>query len=71
MNFVIIVQGIKLTQTQSTIDEDKYYKRFVIPISLHAGSPDKYKELFLAAANTCNIKKLIQAMPESNVQIVE
>jgi putative redox protein len=67
----ISTQGIKLTQTHSTIGEDKYQKRFAISVTLPEGFPDKYQKALLAAANTCTVKKVIQAMPEFDIQIVE
>ena len=35
------------------------------------GFPEKYKKALLAAANTCTVKKVIQAMPEFDIQIAE
>jgi len=66
-----MIQGIKLTQAHSTIGEDTYHKRFVIPVSLPSGSPDKYNKPFFAAINTCTVKKVIQAISESDKQITE
>ncbi|WP_293746656.1 OsmC family protein [uncultured Paraglaciecola sp.] len=67
----ISTQGISLTQEHSTIGEDKYHKRFSIKVSLPEGFPEKYKKALLAAANTCTVKKVIQAMPEFDIQIAE
>lgn len=65
----ISTEGITLTQEHATIGEDKYQKRFEISVVLPAGFPDKYKKALLAAANTCTVKKVIQAMPEFNIKI--
>ena len=67
----ISTQGISLTQEHSNIGEDKYHKRFSIKVSLPEGFPEKYKKALLAAANTCTVKKVIQAMPEFDIQIAE
>lgn len=67
----ISTDGISLTQDHSTIGEDKYHKRFAIQVSLPEGFPAKYKKPLLAAANTCTVKKVIQAMPEFDIQIAE
>ncbi|GAC18867.1 OsmC family protein [Paraglaciecola arctica] len=67
----ISTEGIKLTQEHATIGEDKYHKRFSISVTLPQGFPDKYKKALLAAANTCTVKKVIQAMPEFDIQIAD
>lgn len=65
----ISTQGISLIQEHSTIGEDKYHKRFAIKVSLPEEFPEIYKKALLAAANTCTVKKVIQAMPEFDIQI--
>lgn len=67
----ISTEGISLTQEHSTIGEDKYHKRFSIKVSLPGSFPDKYKKALLAAANTCTVKKVIQAMPEFAIELSE
>jgi putative redox protein len=67
----ISTQGVKLTQENSNIGEDKYHKRFAISVSLPEGFPEKYKEALLAVANTCSVKKVNQAMPEFDIQIAD
>jgi ribosomal protein S12 methylthiotransferase accessory factor len=67
----ISTEGISLTQEQTTIGEDKYQKRFAISVTLPEGFPDKYKKAILAAANTCTVKKVIQAVPEFDIQIAQ
>jgi hypothetical protein len=47
VNFVIIIQGIKLTQAHSPLGMDAHHKGFVISDSLPAACPDKYKKIFL------------------------
>lgn len=66
----ISTEGITLTQEHASVGEDKYQKRFEISVELPAGFPDKYKKALLAAANTCTVKKVIQAKPEFNIKIV-
>jgi ribosomal protein S12 methylthiotransferase accessory factor len=67
----ISTEGIKLAQEHSTIGEDKYHKRFAITVTLPEGFPVKYRKALLAAANTCTVKKVIQAMPEFDIQIAD
>jgi ribosomal protein S12 methylthiotransferase accessory factor len=67
----ISTEGISLTQEHTSIGEDKYHKRFAISVILPEGFPEKYKKALLAAANTCTVKKVIQAMPEFDIQIAE
>lgn len=67
----ISTAGISLFQEHSTVGEDKYQKRFAITVTLPAGFPEKYKKALLAAANTCTVKKVIQAMPEFDIQIAD
>ena len=67
----ISTEGISLTQEHSTIGEDKYHKNFAIKVTLPEEFPDKYKKALLAAANTCTVKKVIQAMPDFDIQIAE
>lgn len=67
----ISTEGISLTQEHSTIGEDKYHKGFAITVTLPEGFPNKNKKALLAAANTCTVKKVIQAIPEFDIQIAE
>lgn len=64
-------QGISITQEHHTIGEDKYHKHFSIKVTLPEGFPEKYKKPLLAAANTCTVKKVIQSMPEFDIQIAD
>ena len=65
----ISTEGITLSQEHSTIGEDKFRKAFSIKVSLPKDFPEKYKKAVLAAANSCTVKKVVQAMPEFNIQI--
>ena len=67
----ISTEGISLSQEHSTVGEDKYHKAFSIKVTLPEGFPEKYKKPLLAAANSCTVKKVIQAMPEFSIQIEE
>lgn len=67
----ISTDGISLSQEHSTVSEDKYRKAFSINVSLPEDFPEKYKKALLAAANSCTVKKVIQAMPEFSIQIDE
>ena len=66
----INTDGIKVSQTTEQIGDDKYKKRFSISIELPDDFPDKYRKALLAAANACTVKKVIQAQPEFEVNIV-
>ena len=67
----ISTDGISLSQEHSTVGEDKYRKAFSINVSLPEDFPKKYKKALLAAANSCTVKKVIQAMPEFSIKIDE
>lgn len=67
----ISTDGISLSQEHSSVGEDKYRKAFSINVSLPEDFPEKYKKALLAAANSCTVKKVIQAMPEFSIQIDE
>jgi len=67
----ICTDGIKVIQNNSNIGEEKYQKKFSISVELPASFPQKYKKALLAAANTCTVKKVVQAMPEFEISIVE
>jgi putative redox protein len=67
----INTQVIRLTQENTNIGEDKYHKAFNITVTLPDDFPEKYKKAVLVAANSCTVKKVIQAMPEFTVQIAE
>jgi ribosomal protein S12 methylthiotransferase accessory factor len=67
----ISTEGISVTQDNSNVGEDKYHKRFSIAVTLPDNFPQKYKKALLAAANTCTVKKVIQAMPEFEIAIAK
>lgn len=67
----ISTEGIRLTQNNENIAEDKYKKKFSIRVELPETFPTKYKKALLAAANTCTVKKVVQAVPEFEIAIAE
>ncbi|MGS2721353.1 OsmC family protein [Paraglaciecola aestuariivivens] len=67
----ISTDGISLTQEHRTQGEDKFKKCFSIKVSLPEGFPEKYKKPLLAAANTCTVKKVIQAMPDFEIDLAD
>jgi ribosomal protein S12 methylthiotransferase accessory factor len=67
----ICTNGIKVFQDNSSIGEDKYQKKFSISVELPSSFPKKYKKAVMAAANTCTVKKVVQAMPEFEISIAE
>lgn len=67
----ICTEGIRLTQNNENVAEDKYKKKFSIRVELPETFPTKYKKALLAAANTCTVKKVVQAIPEFEIAIAE
>lgn len=67
----ICTDGIKVIQENSNIGEDKYQKKFSISVVLPTSFPQKYKKALIASANTCTVKKVVQAMPEFEISIAE
>ncbi len=67
----ICTDGIKVVQDNENIDEaNKYKKKFTVKVELPDDFPDKYKKALVASANTCTVKKVIQAVPEFEISIV-
>ncbi|MFQ3191068.1 MAG: putative redox protein [Paraglaciecola sp.] len=60
----INTQGIRLTQKNTNIGEHKYHKTFNITVTLPDDFPEKYKKALFLVANSCTVKKMLQAMPE-------
>jgi putative redox protein len=67
----INTDGIKVFQDDTHIGENKYQKKFSIRVQLPDNFPEKYKKALMASANTCTVKKLIQAMPEFDISIAQ
>lgn len=67
----ISTEGISVIQDNSNVGEEKYQKRFSLLVTLPDSFPKKYKKALLASANTCTVKKVIQAMPEFDIAIAE
>ena len=67
----ICTDGLKVVQQNENISEgDNYKKKMTLEVTLPEGFPKKYNKAILAAANTCTVKKVIQAMPEFEIAIV-
>ncbi len=67
----ISTDGLKVVQNNENIfEDDDYKKKFTFEVTLPDGFPKKYNKAILAAANTCKVKKVIQAMPEFDIAIV-
>jgi ribosomal protein S12 methylthiotransferase accessory factor len=66
----IATDGLKVIQNNENLDEDnKYKKKMSLSVELPVGFPDKYRKALLASANTCTVKKVIQEMPEFEIEI--
>lgn len=66
----ISTDGIKVTQNNENVGDDKYKKKFAIEVELPADFPQKYKKALIASANTCTVKKVVQAVPEFEITLV-
>ncbi|OUR59551.1 osmotically inducible protein OsmC [Colwellia sp. 39_35_sub15_T18] len=67
----ISTTGLKIVQNNENIsEEDSYKKKITLEVILPDGFPNKYNKAILAAANTCTVKKVIQAMPEFDIAII-
>lgn len=63
--------GLKVVQNNENLsEEDHYKKKITLEVTLPNDFPSKYKKAILAAANTCTVKKVIQAMPEFDISII-
>jgi len=68
----ISTDGIKITQENFSIDDaDHYKKKIAISVQIPEHFPAKYHKALIAAANTCTVKKVIQALPEFEISIAE
>ncbi len=61
--------GIIVRQNHSSDADNKYKKTFNIEIELPESFPKKYQKALIASANTCTVKKVIQAQPEFAITI--
>lgn len=64
----IPTEGIKVIQENTNVD-DKYKKNIAMSVELPDSFPQKYKKALMAAANTCTVKKVVQAMPDFEISI--
>ena len=67
----ICTDGMKVIQDNTNIGDDNYKKKLSITVKLPEGFPTKYKKALIAAANTCTVKKVVQALPEYEIDIAE
>ena len=67
----ISTEGISLSQSHDAIGDNGYKKRFSISVELPDSFPKKYRKAVIAAANTCTVKKVIQAAPEFKINLQE
>ncbi len=67
----ISTDGLKVVQSNENVsDNDNYKKKVTLAVTLPKDFPKKYNKAILAAAKTCTVKKVIQAMPEFEISIV-
>lgn len=63
--------GLKVVQNNENVcEEDHYKKKITLAVTLPENFPTKYTKAIIAAANTCTVKKVIQALPEFDISIV-
>ncbi|TRX55691.1 OsmC family protein [Thalassomonas sp. M1454] len=67
----ISTDGIVISQTNQAIGDDHYKKKFNISVTLPDSFPKKYRKAVLSAANSCTVKKVIQALPEFEISLAE
>ena len=65
----ISTQGMRVIQETTNVGDDKFQKRFSLKVVLPDGFPEKYRKALLAAANSCTVKKVIQNVPEFEIEI--
>jgi len=67
----ISTEGLKVVQNNENVcEEDTYKKKITLEVTLPENFPKKYSKAILAAANTCTVKRVIQALPEFDICIV-
>jgi ribosomal protein S12 methylthiotransferase accessory factor len=67
----ISTEGLFVVQHNENVSgDDKYKKKMTLEVTVPNGFPTKYRKALLAAANTCTVKKVIQAMPDFEIEIV-
>lgn len=67
----IPTEGISISQDHETLGDDNYKKKFNVSVTLPDDFPKKYRKAVLSAANTCTVKKVIQAIPEFEISIAD
>lgn len=67
----ISTKGLKVIQNNENLcEDDRYKKKITLAVTLPENFPKKYSKAILAAASTCTVKKVIQALPEFDISIV-
>ncbi|GAA6173665.1 hypothetical protein NBRC116592_33350 [Colwellia sp. KU-HH00111] len=67
----ISTEGLSVAQlSENVCEEDSYKKKITLEVTLPDNFPKKYRKAIVAAANTCTVKKVIQAMPEFEITLV-
>jgi len=67
----ISTNDIKISQDNVNVDKnDKYKKKLILSVELPESFPKKYRKALLAAANTCTVKRVIQAAPEFEINLL-
>lgn len=67
----ISTNGLKISQRNERMGDDHYKKKIIVNVTVPDDFPQKYRKALIASANTCTVKKVIQAIPEFEIAIVE
>lgn len=66
----INTDGLTIRLKHEVIDDSNPYKKHIsMEVVLPEGFPVKYQKALIASANTCTVKKVIQALPEFTIAI--
>jgi len=67
----IPTEGLKISQkNMRSGGDDKYKQKIILDITLPKDFPEKYKSAVLKSAEGCTVKKVIQAMPEFEINLI-
>lgn len=66
----ISTEGIKIIQSATHADDNKYKYTFDIKVQVPESFSQKDREGILRSVNGCSVKKAIQQLPEFNVEVV-
>lgn len=64
----IPTENISITQTVVRDNETHRIKKVLMEINLPPGFPDKYKDAIVKAAQSCSVKKFLDAPPEIQIE---